>query len=326
MTEPIDNLIVKYLSENTTHKEEETLLAWLEESDENKQHFRSIKDVFDLHGIEACLKDSRVDLQWKKFTARVHASRRGKPGRQIRLQLLRYAAVFILGLLCYQSILFLKGNENAGIAQTKIETAIGDRSKITLPDGSTVWINACSSISYDNTFNKKERAVSLEGEAFFDVKTDTLIPFLVKVDKLTLRVTGTSFNVYSFHDEKQDNIALLTGSVTVEQGQKKEQLHPGEILIYDKQTGKTEKKKIDVEVFASWRYGELVFDNITFEELARRLERNFKVKFIFENQHIKKESFGGSFRGYESLDTMLKVISTSTPMHYRIDKDKVYIN
>mgnify|MGYP000065608116 FL=1 len=104
-----------------------------------------------------------------------------------------------------------------------------------------------------------------------------------------------------------------------------EKLRPGEVLVYNKTQAKITHKKLISSSYTAWRYGEMFFDKMTFEDLTRRLERNFNVKFKFENQKIKKESFGGSFRKYESLETIMRVISTSTPVKYRIEKDTVYI-
>ncbi len=327
MIEPIDNLIIKYLSKDITLEEEECLLEWLELSEKNKQYFRSLKDIIDLERLDADRNESQVESQWNKLLRILQpSSLRPNKSKYFINNLLSYAAVFILALLSYHLIHLLRSEkEDNLIVETRIETGIGDRSKIFLPDGSVVWINACSSISYDNKFGADTRKVYLKGEAFFDIKTDSLKPFLVHTDIFTYRVTGTSFNVYSFDDENEKSIALIEGSVTIEYNNNKEKLYPGEIFIYDKTTETISRKRINTDSFSSWRYGGLVFDEMTFEDLTRRLERAFNVKFVFENKKIKTELFNGSFRNYESLDTILKVISTSTPMQYRIDKNIVYI-
>lgn len=165
----------------------------------------------------------------------------------------------------------------------------------------------------------------MRGEAFFDVEKDPSKPFIVHTEPFTFRVTGTSFNVYAFDEEDEISFALIEGSVTAEKGTYMEKLRPGEVLVYDKTQAKISHRKLISSSYTAWRYGEMFFDKMTFEDLTRRLERNFNVKFKFENQKIKKESFGGSFRKYESLETIMKVISTSTPVKYRIEKDTVYI-
>lgn len=322
--ESIDLLIISYLSGEASPEQQRELLAWLEAKEENKLYFRSIKDVYDLGRIESDIQYSRVNKQWEKFLDKVFPSRPMNHWLQKGNMLLHYAAVFALGFICMQ-LLSLMVNQKGTPQQTKIETGVGERSKISLPDGSVVWVNACSSISYDKSFGEKNRAIKMKGEAYFEVQKDPSKPFLVQTDQFTFRVTGTSFNVYAFDDEDEISLALIEGSVIAECGTYSEKLRPGEVLVYDKAHGKVGHRKLISSSYTAWRYGEMFFDKMTFQELTRRLERNFNVKFKFENPKIKKESFGGSFRKYESLETIMEVISTSTPLKYRIDKDTVYI-
>ena len=325
MKESVDILIISYLKGEATPEQQNELLAWLEADVENKLYFRSIKDVYDLGRIESDLLNSQVDRQWKKFLDHVLPSRRNHRWLQLGKNMLRYAAVFMFGLVCMQLISYFADKREVSSRLTKIETGVGERSKVSLPDGSTVWVNACSSISYDGAFGEKDRPGHMKGEAYFEVKKDSTRPFLVHADQFTFRVTGTSFNVYAFDDDHEMSLALIEGSVTAEKGTYSEKIRPGEVLVYDKTHAKISHKQLITSSYTAWRYGEMFFDKMTFEELTLRLERNFNVKFKFENQKIKKESFGGSFRKYESLETIMKVISTSTPVKYRIEKDTVYI-
>ncbi|MDR2916148.1 MAG: DUF4974 domain-containing protein [Tannerella sp.] len=325
--EYIDLLIIKYLSKNASPEEHDVLLAWLEKEEENQIYFRSLKDTYDLGCLEFDMKESRVKSEWNKFRQTIPAVSPTAGWRLAGVVLARYAAVFILGLLCLRFIHYLsdRPEEKLLASNTQIETSVGDRSKITLPDGSIVWINACSSITYDHTFGEKDRSVSLQGEAYFEVKTDTLKPFLVHADKFIYRVTGTSFNVYAFEGEKEVSIALLEGGVTIEYDNKSHKLFPEEMFSYNKQKDEATLKKVNVNLLSSWRQGEFTFDNMTFDELIKRLERSFNVKFVFENQKIRKETFGGTLRDYDSLETIMKVIKTSIPVKYRIEENIVYI-
>lgn len=319
-----DKLIITYLTGEASLEEQIFLLKWLEESDENKHYFRTLKDVYDLGYIDIDMQRSEVDIQWAKFLKKIFPYRINNR-LYFRTFLMRYVAIFILGLVCMGII--NRWQKKGWLVQgmTKIETGVGERSKVCMPDGSTVWVNACSSIAYDHTFGNTERIVNMKGEAYFEVKKDKKRPFLVRTNKFTFRVTGTSFNVYSFEREDEISIALIDGSVIVEHAAGKELLKPGEMFIYNKLNETAERKKIKSDSYTSWRYGEMIFDEITFEDLAHRLERNFNVKFKFERPAMKKETLNGSFRKTESLETILKVIGTSIPVKYTINKDTVYI-
>ncbi|MDR1224319.1 MAG: DUF4974 domain-containing protein [Tannerella sp.] len=324
--EQTDALIIQYLAGNISPKERAFLLVWLEENEENRVYFRSLKDAYDLGRLEFDSRESRVKSQWQKFVRTVpEADLRGK-WKTAGFSFLRYAAVFVSGLLSLYLISDFSGKVRSdGMADTRIETGIGDKSKVTLPDGSLVWVNSCSSVVYGDLSGGDERSVYLQGEAWFEVKTDRQRPFLVRTDRLTYRVTGTSFNIYAFEDEDETSIALLEGSVTVEQGAKSRVLHPGERLVYNRTTDRFTVKNADVNLLSSWRRGEFVIDNMTFDELANRLQRLYNVEFIFENQEIRKESFGGTLRDFDSLETVMKVIKTSIPVNYRIEENRVYI-
>lgn len=326
----IDQLIIKYLSKNASSHEQAELLKWLEMNEDNRIYFRSFKDAYDLGSAGSDMKYSEVQAQWTKFAGSPAPKGTEKPVRKLwGYSIMRYAAIFIAGvLLSYFIYSFSDSNqteETVVLATTKIETGIGERSKVTLPDGSAVWVNACSSITFDNTFGDEMRAVSLQGEAYFDVHTDSMKPFLVHTDHFTYRVTGTSFNVYSFNEEDETSIALLEGGVTIEYGTAKEKLYPGEMFSYNKRTGKGLRENVNVAHISSWRHGEFTFDNLTFEELAKRLERTLDVQFVFENKRIAREHFGGTLRDNYSLETILKVIKTSIPIRYKIDENKVII-
>lgn len=324
--EKIDNIILRYLHKTSSPKEQDLLLKWLEENEINRQYFRSLKDAHDLGKLDINIRNSQVDQQWAKFEEQI-VRKNNKTGiSRYFIPVMRYAAVFILGLICFQAVLYLtKQDENKISKPTIIETGIGERSKISLPDGSNIWINTCSSIAYDSNYGNTDRQVYLKGEGYFEVYTDTLKPFLVHADRFTYKVTGTSFNVYSFDDENETSIALLEGGVTIEYENLSEKLLPGQGFIFNKESGKYTRTTVDVKRLSSWREGELVFDNITFEELAKRLERNFNIQFVFENNNVRKYSFGGSFRNYESVETIMKVISTSTPVKYKIRENIVYV-
>lgn len=324
--EQIDLIIIKYLSRNASEAEHATLLAWLEENEENRIYFRSLKDAYDLGRLEFDMKESRMKTEWNKFLKNISVTRPITRWRSLGTTIMRYAAAFILGLLCLQYIHYLSDQTKEELlVNTQIETGVGDRSKITLPDGTVVWINACSSVTYDNRFGEKDRVVSLQGEAYFEVKTDSVKPFLVKADKFTYRATGTSFNVYAFEEDEDISIALMEGGVTIEYDAKAHRLYPQEIFTYNKISNEVTLKKTDVNLLTSWLRGEFVFDDMTFDELVRRLERSYNVKFVFENEKIRKETFGGTLRDYDSLETIMKVIQTGIPVNYRIEENVVFI-
>jgi ferric-dicitrate binding protein FerR (iron transport regulator) len=330
--EQTELLIIRYLTGELSQEERILLLSRLEADEERRKYFRSLKDAYDLGRLEVDMKDSRMKSQWNKFARMIRKTDSVGIWKSTGITLLRYAAVFMLGI-CASSIYPVADRfagyvrrEDERMAETKIETGVGDKSKILLPDGSTVWLNACSSILYGGDMTgDDERSVYLKGEAYFVVKTDMRRPFLVRTDGLTYRVTGTSFNVYAFEEEDVSSVALLDGGVSIVYDNRSHSLCPGELFVYNKVTREFTVKKADVNLLSSWRRGEFVFDNMTFEELVNRLQRLYNVEFVFENEKIRKETFGGTLRDFDSLETIMNVIQTSIPIKYKIEENKVFI-
>ncbi len=325
-----EQLIVAHLCGEATPEQERQLLSWLDGSEANRREFRAMKDAWDLGRVERDIARADTTRQWNKMRQAIEAdTRQQRRGRlaDLRNTALRYAAVFVLGVVAFKAVDLLRQRENRHpMAVTSIETGVGERTKITLPDNSVVWLNSCSSLSYDGGFGGKQRSVKIRGEAFFSVFSDKTRPFLVHSDNLTYRVTGTSFNVCAFADESIESLMLVEGSVSLQRDDYTLPVKAGQLVEYDKKTHKIAVRRGDPAFHTGWRFGELAFERMTFEELVKRLERNFDVKFVFQNEKVKSESFAGTFRSYESLDTIMKVISVSTPIKYRIDHGMVYID
>jgi len=326
--ENIHIIIVKYLTKSASMEEEKELLTWLSQSEDHRSLFRSLKDAYDLGQFENHLNGSETAKEWEKLLRQIKPVAKTTRAINPFRVLLRYAAIFVLGLMCMKAvdIYFIK-KQSATVNEfvTQVETGKSERSKVTLPDGTVVWLNACSAISYNQDFGKKTRRINMKGELFFEVRKDFSKPFLVCTDNLTYHVTGTSFNVYSFDNDNIESLVLVDGAVTLEFGNHRTEVKPGEIVEFDKTVRKLSSQQTNTAIHTNWRFGDLMFERMTFEELAKRLERNFNITFVFENEKVKKESFGGTFRHYDSLETILKVISISTPIKYRIEKDTVYI-
>jgi len=326
--EKIHILTVKYLTKESSAEEAEELLTWLLQNENHRQLFRSLKDAYDLGQFEKHIQNSDTTAEWEKLLQRIRPAIKQTQTKRLLVKIARYAAVFVLGLMGMKAIdLFLTQKDTIPVTPsiTKIETDKGERSKVTLPDSTIVWLSACTAINYDQNFGVSARKINMQGEAYFEVRKDASKPFTVCTDSLTYLVTGTSFNVYSFNNDNVESLVLIEGAVTLSIGDYRTEVKPGELIEFDKTARKVHRRQVKQDFYTSWRSGELMFDKMTFEELAGRLERNFKVTFIFENERVKKESFSGTFRYYDTLETILKVITTSTPITYRIDKGIVYI-
>lgn len=209
-----------------------------------------------------------------------------------------------------------------------ISTQYGSKSKVEMPDGTQIWLNAGSKITYDNQYGKKTRSISLEGEAFFDVHHDPKHPFIIHTKNLTLKVLGTAFNVRDFKEENNSIATLIRGSLEVSFPSKPEQkiiLKPKEKLVISNKnaTRKVTADKEHIEMALShvndvatidhmieeiaWTENKLIFRSKTFEELVLDLERWYNIKIEIQDEAIKSKKFTGAFKNetfFEALDAL----------------------
>lgn len=244
----------------------------------------------------------------------------------------------------------------AGQAGEKIEvsTRNGSKTTITLPDGSKVWLNAGSSLTYNKDFGGEIREVDLSGEAFFEVvsamstTTAQKIPFIIHTRHLDVRVLGTAFNVKSYPGDKQTETSLVHGKVEVliyNRPEEKIVLHPNEKLVVRNEdttaqvagksnvsnkepfisVGKLNYTDADSTlVETAWVQNKLVFNNESLLEIAQKMERWYNVEIKFREEKIQAERFSGTFEN-ETIQQALDYISIATAFHYTIQGNKIII-
>lgn len=237
-------------------------------------------------------------------------------------------------------------NERQPISE--ISTRYGSKTNIVLPDGSKVWLNAGSKITYGDDFGDAERHVQLTGEAYFDVLHDASKPFIIHTKAMDIKVLGTEFNVKSYPDETTTETSLIRGSVEITlKGRKADRivLKPNEKLVVSNEqpidsvvTPKKAKEpqqlvslstlnyfSLDSTILeTSWVENRLVFEDESFEEIATKMERWYGVTFEFKDQDIKELRFTGNFRN-ETINEALQAMQISASFNYNISDKKVTI-
>ncbi|MGG9962659.1 FecR family protein [Ferruginibacter sp. SUN106] len=242
------------------------------------------------------------------------------------------------------------------VAQSEVSTKNGSRTKIQLPDGTSVWLNSSSKLVYDNEhFGTGIREVSLTGEAYFDVVKNPNKPFVIHTAKMDIKVLGTAFNVKCYPGEKTTETSLIRGSVevTLKDRQEKIIMKPNEKLILNnedvrpvkkllsstKQANEVEKVKPIIElghltlypkdssivVEKGWVDGRLIFSDERLEDIAKKMERWYGVTIVITNEKLKKELLTGSFEK-ETFSQALNALQLTTAFNYKINKDVITIS
>lgn len=213
------------------------------------------------------------------------------------------------------------GNEKTETPRHRLITPIGGEYKLTLSDGTKVWINAGSELSYPVAFNTKIREVLLSGEAYFEVAKDSERPFCVKVEKLDILVTGTAFNISAYREEKKASITLVHGGINVNTGDKLlSKLTPGKQLNYNYQTDSYHLENADIESIVAWKNGLFLFKDEPLESIAQKLGRWYNVEFILQ-PGLSGKYYSGMIERDEKIDATLNILRLTNEIDFRIKEN-----
>ena len=230
------------------------------------------------------------------------------------------AAVLIIGLIISTAFFYLK-SENFITGYTTIQAPRGEKSKVFLPDGTEVWLNANSVISYPS-FSKEKREVKLVGEAYFKVKHDNNIPFIVSTKRCDIKVLGTEFNVMAYDMLKRNEVTLFKGRVEVKTETKSAVLKVGQrFYISDDQQY---IESANLQQTHSWVDNKLNFQKIPFSELIMRLENWYDVDIAYDTKKFARTEFTGTFKNEETIWQVLDALNVYLPISYKkIDNRKI---
>ncbi|MFD1141670.1 FecR family protein [Larkinella insperata] len=320
--------IARYLANELSEEEAQTLLRWVEDSPENKRLFIQIKNAWSIASLE---KVNAADMEYTQrrwqLVKRQLNQETVRPLGTGGWRWVQVAATILLvvgvALLAY----FIPTSSQPENSYQTVETPIGKRSRIVLPDQSVVWLNARSKLRYPTRFDHSNREVSLEGEGYFEVRSAPEKPFFVHTDRTTVRVTGTAFNVYAYPAETDQRVILVHGQVAVSHTGSPafSILKPGFSATIRSTRDPIVIQAVNVAEHTGWTTGKLEFKHLAFEELARRLERRFHIHILFANPKYRQETFSGSFDENEPLEQVLQVIQASSDFNYSIQKDTLLI-
>lgn len=329
------DLIARRLSDEIDDDGLRELQDWLEESKENELLYHRIADAWSSGRYEPVVKNQ--ETVFNNIAAQLglddQVDKSSVKTRRMEVPWGRIAAVFVMaiGLVAVWSFLKpLSKRKDVALASEVVirSNPKGQKSSITLPDGTRVKLNSESYIEYRQSF-KNERQVKLVGEAFFEVVRDTLHPFVVNSGGVMIRVLGTSFNVRAFPFDESMSVAVVTGKVLVEKKtsqleNQQDVLLPKEMVHIDHKTGQFSKSSYDPDEWILWKDNILVFNKASFSEIVERLERWYGVNFVIKRSVPITEGFTGHYKN-PPLKVVLEGMSFSSDFKFTIKGDSVMI-
>lgn len=337
-----EELLKRFLNAQCSPEEIEEIMHWINSGKFNSRISSLLKDKWDepdikkepdfvyeqlLYSITNCIYKSEKDK--KEVTGR-------QPLRKLNIDYSYYAKVaasitIFIAVIATSVVSFIKDQTNdhlPKITYVTKSTSIGEKLKFKLPDGSIITLNSASSLKYPDPFPKGKRDVFLNGEAFFDVKRDTISSFTVHNDKIATTALGTSFNIRAKNNEVK--IALATGKVEValkgngEQEQYLMDLVPGEMATYKEGDVILGKEKFNMEEVAGWKSGQINFKQSSLNKVVERLEKWYGVTISLDPGISKEQKLTGKINN-ENLESIIQGICFSMDYEYNINGKNVEI-
>lgn len=322
----MQDIINKYLEGRTTDTEQAKLLQWL----------RIKKNSFDFHRFSLVWKNSLDENQfpgdseesWNKIqTQLLQKSFKGWQKYRKMNQFFKYAAILFfvisIGSLAY---FFVNQKELLPEYYTSVIAENGQISKVELPDGSIVWLNSGSEITYSNFFASDNRNIKLAGEAYFEVTKIEGLPLVVDCEELLVKVLGTQFNVAAYPNNNFVDVVLEKGSVELLNEEVESfscKLKQGERALFDKSNRDLTVSNVNTSKFTSWKKGIMNVYDQTLEELVERLETRYNQEFEF-NDDVKNFHYTFTIKN-ESLDEIIKLMEKITPIKATQKQDTILL-
>lgn len=300
------DLIYRYFRGDASEEEEIKLLDWVEESKENRETFNRERMLFDI-----ALFSSHEDAKAKRIKF-----------RSILRWSYRVAAVIIV-LFSVNVLVGEYITKQAPTIQT-ITAPEGQHTKLSLADGTEVWLNSNSKLTYTTSFNSKERVVKLDGEAYFNVAHNKKVPFFVKTERNIIKVVGTSFNVRAYRGSNLFETRLIDGVVDIYKADgstKLTRLKKSE-FFGDYGNDKYAKRVITDNDYLMWKEGIYSFNNELFANIISKLRNYYDVEITLNNPTALNYRYTGKFKSQDGIEHILKVMQKVNKFYYTISEDK----
>lgn len=206
-----------------------------------------------------------------------------------------------------------------------LEIPRGGEYLLTLSDGTMIYLNSESTLSFPVKFQGKERKVYLTGEAYFKVAKNTEHPFVVTAGELEVLVTGTTFGVRAYKDEKDIQTTLESGQVTVRVEGKSVKLVPNKQVLFNKSTMGLEVRDVDVDLYLAWADGRLVYDNCPLEKILTDLGRWYNIDVFYSRDELRSYQFSLNMKKHEEFTQVLELIGKTGEVQFEIKDNTVIV-
>lgn len=322
-----EKLLIKFLEKKCTQEELNEIYIWMNESPENTKYLFEMEEAWNTGNEYKYAQKEELDEGINRLISGI----REKTTLYVKFRNIisslpvRIAAVVAIISLLSLNLYMMIHKSDAG-AMNIVEVPRGQRVSLVLSDGTKVWLNSDSKLSYPAKFSSGKREVTLSGEGCFDVTKNKDLPFIVHSQDLDIKVLGTKFNVKSYNSD-HTSVTLENGAIEVAFADqfKPLMMKPNERLIYSKAEGVRLNKNIDASLSSKWVSGELVFQCVTLKELTLELQRHFDVKIIIMNSDLEDKLYTCRLKSNVTIDSVMELLKTTRDFDYSIQDKKILI-
>ncbi|MDR1092440.1 MAG: FecR family protein [Prevotella sp.] len=301
--------LIKYIEGNSTQNEKDVIVRWLDSDEKNWKEFMALRKSYDL--TLANLEDRLPEIP------QIKPKKKG-----IAYELLKIAAIFILAFGCYYLLEKTTRQPEDEVVMHTFHVPAGQRAELTLADGTNVWLNAKTTLTFPSHFTKSGREVQLDGEAYFTVKPDPANTFTVNTRQYAIKVLGTEFDVSAYSTSETFETSLIKGTVEISSSKTNEsvKLSPNNRVYIE--NGKLVQAPIRYYSHFLWKDGMISFENERMESIIDKLRLYYDVNIQVKNKEISDLRYTGKFWTKDGVEHVIRVLRIHAKFQYIKDHEQ----
>ena len=313
----IEHIIARYLSGEAAGEEMMTLMEWLSADEDNKTEFRKIQSYWN---AEISMHNLEFIPDFENLRYKIEQSEVQKNRNVLWLRPALVAAVSIIAVIIISHLMLKMDNDEVFTYITG--SSISD---FVLPDGTQVALNKDSKLTYNESFGRNNRIVSLDGEAYFDVVHDMKQQFVVNAGDAKITVFGTVFSVKSKKGEDILKTSLIEGSVRFETPDQTILLTPHKQILYNTHLKEVTVEKFDPEIEVAWKDNLIKYKSVSFSELISLLQKHYEVNIVLPSEELKSSKLTGTIDAGQSISQILDMMKNNINFEWRKENEDYMI-
>lgn len=321
----IERAIHNYIKGDESSEDKKIVYEWINENPEIRNLVFRDKDLWEASQIGSEKFNEIEKEQWLNLQKRITQR---KTRNFSLLDIVRIAALIFLtlGIGWMSHSFYISGLlPNHHTEQKTVNAGKGQIKEIFLADGTHVWLNSDSRLSFPSDFDENNREVNLQGEAFFEVTANKKKPFWVKTQNHTVKVIGTKFNVCEYPESKIIETTLVEGKVKIITGNIIKDLLSGQQSSFNTETSRIKISEKDFKIYTAWKDGRYEFTNESIDKIFKIIERWWDVKIIYPEAELRNDKISGVLKRHKPVEQLFNLVEQLLPIQYEIKNDEIIV-